>query len=79
MIDVDNDGQMISGDLRGLKLLDICLTVEEKPRKNLTLEICADRGSNPGPLRDRRAFYRLAHSGGLNVVQFTHWIKVQNK
>ena len=29
----DNDGQMIFGDLGGLKLPDICLTGEEKPRK----------------------------------------------
>ena len=55
---------MIFGDLGGLKLPDICLTGEEKPRKNLTQESCPDRGSNPGPLRDRRACYRLLHSGG---------------
>ena len=30
----DNDGQIIFGDLGGLKLHDICLTGEEKPRKN---------------------------------------------
>ena len=29
----DNDGQMIFGDRGGLKLPDICLTGEEKPRK----------------------------------------------
>ena len=29
----DNDGQMMFGDLVGLKLPDICLTGEEKPRK----------------------------------------------
>ena len=29
----DNDGQMIFGDLVGLKLPDICLTGEEKPPK----------------------------------------------
>ena len=46
----DNDGQMIFGDHGGLKLPDICLTGEEKPRKNLTQETCPDRGSNPGPL-----------------------------
>ena len=34
MIDDDNDGQMIFGDLGGLKLPDICLTGDEKPRKN---------------------------------------------
>ena len=64
MIIDDNDGQMMFGDLVGLKLPDICLTGEEKPRKNLTLETCPDRGSNPGPLRDKHACYRLAHSGG---------------
>ena len=34
MSDDDNDGQMKFGDLGGLKLPDICLTGEEKPRKN---------------------------------------------
>ena len=57
----DNDGQMIFGDL---KLPDICLTGEEKPRKNLTQETYPDRGSNPGPLRDKRACNHLLHSGG---------------
>ena len=52
---MDNyDGQMIFGDLVGLKLPDIRLTGEEKPRKNLTQETCPDRGSNPGPLRDKQ-------------------------
>ena len=64
MIDDDNDGQMIFGDLRGLKLPDVCFTGEEKPRKILTQETCTDRGSNPGPLRDRRACYPLSNSGG---------------
>ena len=36
MMSDDNDGQMIFGDLGGLKLPDICLTGEENPRKNLT-------------------------------------------
>ena len=36
-----------------------------KTRKNLTHETCLDRGSNPGKLSDRRACYRLLHSGGL--------------
>ena len=49
----------------GLKLPHICLTDEEKPRKNLTQETCPDRGSNPGPLCDRRACYHLSHIGGL--------------
>ena len=51
----DNDGQMIFGDLGGRKFPDICLTGEEKPRKYLTQETSPDRGSNPGPLRDKRA------------------------
>ena len=58
----DYDGQMIYGDLVGLKLPDI--TGEEKPRKNLTQETCPDRGLNPGPLRDNHACYHLLHSGG---------------
>ena len=33
MIGDDNDGQMIFGDLGVLKLPDICLSDEEKPRK----------------------------------------------
>ena len=60
----DYGGQMIFGDLVGLKLPDIRLTGEEKPRKNLTQVTCSDRGSNPGPLRDKRACYQLFHSGG---------------
>ena len=59
------DGQMIFGDLVGLKLPDICLTGEEKPRTNIIQETCPDRGSNPGLLRGRRACYRLLYSGGL--------------
>ena len=64
MIEDDNDGQMIFGDLGVLKLPDICLIGEGKPGKKLTQETCPDRGSNPGPLRDRRSCYHLAHSGG---------------
>ena len=60
----DNDGQMIFGDLGGLKFPDICLTGEKKPRKNLTQETRPDRGSNLGPLRVKRACYHLLHSGG---------------
>ena len=61
----DNDGQMTFGGLAGLKRPDICLTGEEKPRKNLTQKTYPDRQSNPDPLRDRRACYRLTHSGGF--------------
>ena len=60
----DYDGQMIFGDLMGLKLPDTCLTGEENPRKNLTQETCPDWGSNPDPLRDKSACHHLLHSGG---------------
>ena len=72
----DYDGQMIFGDLVGLKLPDICLKGEETPRKNLTQETCPDRRSNPGPLRDKRAWYRLLHSGGrtnFNCYLKSYW------
>ena len=62
----DDDGrQMTFGDLVGLTFPDICLTSEENPGKNLTQETCLDRGSNPGPLQDKRARYHFLHSGGL--------------
>ena len=64
----DDDGQMMFGDLGGLKFPDICLTGEEKTRKKLTQETCPDQGSNPGPLRDKRACYHLLHSGGLSFT-----------
>ena len=38
MTEDDNDGQMIFGDLGGLKIPYICFTVEGKPRKNLNQE-----------------------------------------
>ena len=64
----DYDGQMIFGDLGGLKFPDICLTGEEKPRKNLTQETCPNRGSNLGPLRDKHTCYHFLHSGGPNEL-----------
>ena len=69
MIMNDYDGQMIFGDLVGLKLLDIRLTSEEKPRKNLTQETCPDRESNPGPLRGKCACYRLLHTYALSLLK----------
>ena len=45
MTDDDNDGQMIFGELGDLKLPDICLIGEEKPRKTSPRE--------PGPTGDR--------------------------
>ena len=62
----DYGGQMIFGDLVGLKIPDIHLIGEEKPQKNLIQETCPDLGSNPGPLRDKRACYHLFHCGGLS-------------
>ena len=35
-----------------------------KTPKKIIQETCPDRGSNLGPLCDRRAYYHLAHSGG---------------
>ena len=63
----DYDGQMIFGDPVGLKLPVICLTGEEKPRKNLTQQTCPNWGSNPGLLCNGRTCYLLLHSGGLSV------------
>ena len=68
----DYDGQMVFRDLVGLKLPNICLTGEEKPRKNLTQETCPDRGSKTGALRERRACYRLLHSGG-RTFKFSYY------
>ena len=67
----DYDGQMILGDLGGLKFPDICLTGEEKPQKNLTQETCPDRGSNLGLLHDKCTCYHLLHSGGPVHFQWT--------
>ena len=60
----DYDGQMIFGDLVGLSFLTFVLQMRKNPEKNLTQETCPDRGSNPGPLCDKRACYHLFHSGG---------------
>ena len=59
---------MIFVDLMGLKLLDICLTGEENPKK-ISPRKRLDRVSNPGPLRDRRACYSLLHNGRLPYFQ----------
>ena len=49
MNDDDNDGQMIFGDLGGLKLPDICLTGDEKPRKKPHPGNLSRPGIEPGP------------------------------
>ena len=59
-------------DLGGLKFPDICLTGEEKHRINLTQKTCPDRGSNPGPLREKLACYHLLHSGPT-LIQSQNW------
>ena len=61
----DYDVQMIFGDLVGLKLPGIYIAGEEKPRKILIQKTCPGRGSNPGPLLDRLAYYRLLNSRWL--------------
>ena len=57
-----------SGILWALRFPTFVLQVRKNPekKKNLTQETCPDRGSNPGPLRDKRACYHLLHSGGQN-------------
>ena len=70
----DYGGQMIFGDLVGLKFPDICLTGEENPEKNLSQETCPDRGSNPRPMRDKRACYHLLHSGGLYIYIYITYL-----
>ena len=68
---------MVLGDFGGLKFPDICLTDEENPEKNLAQETCPERGSNPGPLRDKRACYHLLHSGGLNKAYINIILKIK--
>ena len=62
MIDDGNDGQMLFGDLGGLKLPDICLTGEENPEKTSPRKLV--------PTGDRTRASCLtgaAHSGGLEA------------
>ena len=49
MIDDDNDGQMIFGDLGGLKIPDICLTGEEKTREKPHPGTLSQPRIEPGP------------------------------
>ena len=49
MIMDDNGGQMIFGDLGGLKLANMCLTGEGKPRKNPHPGNLSRPGIEPGP------------------------------
>ena len=61
----DYDGQMIFGDLVGLKLPDIRLTGEEKPRKT------SPRKPVPTGDRTRARCYHLLHSGGREVTMLS--------
>ena len=70
MVKDDYDGQMIFGDHVDLKLPDIRLTGDEKPRKNLNQETCPDRESNPGPLRGKRGFDDIKQ-------MMTRWLRNQ--
>ena len=72
----DYDGQMIFGDRGSLKFPEFVLQVRKNPEKNLTQETCPDRGSNPDPLRDKRACYHLLHSGGLSKTNRSFWIQI---
>ena len=51
----DYDGRMIFGDLVGLKLPDIRLTGEEKPRKKPHPGSLSRPGIEPGPAAGKRA------------------------
>ena len=56
----DFDDQMIAGDECRLNFLTLVMQLRKKSQpRNLP-----DRGSNPGPLHERRACCHLAHSGG---------------
>ena len=67
MIDDDNDGHMIFGDLGGLKLPDICLTGEEKPRKT------SPRKLVPTGQRTRAACVRGAHATAWPTAVDATW------
>ena len=63
----DYDGQMIFGDLAGLKFPDNCLTGEEKPRKNLIQETCPDRD------RTRTRCVTSAHATTCSTAVDIYW------
>ena len=46
------------------EMMTFVLQMRKNPEKTLTQGTCPVQGSNPGPLRDRRACYRLFNSGG---------------
>ena len=68
MIDDDNDGQMIVGDLGSLRLPDICLTGEEKPRKTSPRKLV--------PIGDRT---RARCVTGAHAIAWPTAVDVKNK
>ena len=62
----DYDGQMILGDLRGLKFPDICLTGEEKPRKT------SPRKAVPTGDRTRARCVRSANATTCSTAVIEH-------
>ena len=67
----DYDGQIIFGEPQGLKVS------WGKTQKKLTQETFPHRGSNPGPLRDRRARYRLLQYNIFNNIKyFLRWVYI---
>ena len=63
---------MISGDRWGLSFPDICLTVEEKPRKNLNRENWPLRVSNSGPLGKKQQCYSSTTAVIMTLRRFTY-------
>ena len=57
-----------------LTFLTFVLQMRKYPEKNLAQETCPDRGSNPGPLRDKRACYHFLHSGGQPKHCYGDWV-----
>ena len=47
--------------------------MRKNPEKTSPRKHIPDRGSNPGPLRDKRACYHLLHNGGLKVKNFSFY------
>ena len=66
---VMNDDWWWPNDIRGSKASrHLSYRWGKTPKKNLTQETWPDRGSNPGPLRDRRTCYHLGHSSRLQFL-----------
>ena len=64
--------QSEASNMNKKKLTSFC---KQSLNIEITQETCPDRGSNPGPLRDKRACYHLLQSGGLKNTE----IKVEGQ